>query len=75
MLAVHMNTLYYGDNLDILRNPEYIRPESVDLIYLDPPIAAFDGTWHCFLAGEETLRAFRSLRENKALRLRTLGAT
>jgi adenine specific DNA methylase Mod len=30
-----MNTLYYGDNLDILRN--YIPDESVDLIYLDPP--------------------------------------
>lgn len=29
------NTLFYGDNLDILR--EYIAPESVDLIYLDPP--------------------------------------
>ena len=30
-----MNTLYYGDNLDILR--KYISDESVDLIYLDPP--------------------------------------
>jgi site-specific DNA-methyltransferase (adenine-specific) len=30
-----MNTLYYGDNLDILRR--YIPDESVDLIYLDPP--------------------------------------
>jgi len=30
-----MNSLYYGDNLDILRN--YIPDESVDLIYLDPP--------------------------------------
>lgn len=30
-----MNTLYYGDNLDILR--QYIADESVDLIYLDPP--------------------------------------
>lgn len=30
-----MNTLYYGDNLNILR--EYIEDESVDLIYLDPP--------------------------------------
>ena len=30
-----MNTLYYGDNLDILRR--YIKDESVDLIYLDPP--------------------------------------
>jgi len=29
------NTLYYGDNLEILR--EYIPDESVDLIYLDPP--------------------------------------
>jgi site-specific DNA-methyltransferase (adenine-specific) len=30
-----VNALYYGDNLDILR--EYIPTESVDLVYLDPP--------------------------------------
>src|SRR2546427_3245674 len=30
-----MNTLYYGDNLKILR--EYIKDETVDLVYLDPP--------------------------------------
>ena len=30
-----MNTLYYGDNLDILRS--YIQDESVHLVYLDPP--------------------------------------
>lgn len=29
------NTLYYGDNLDILR--KYITDASVDLVYLDPP--------------------------------------
>jgi len=29
------NTLYYGDNLAILR--DHIDDESVDLIYLDPP--------------------------------------
>jgi site-specific DNA-methyltransferase (adenine-specific) len=29
--------LYYGDNLQILRNPHYFPDESVDLIYLDPP--------------------------------------
>ncbi len=29
------NTLYYGDNLDILRR--YLGDETVDLIYLDPP--------------------------------------
>ena len=29
-----LNKLYFGDNLDILR--EHIASESVDLIYLDP---------------------------------------
>lgn len=29
------NTLYYGDNLEILR--DHVAGESVDLIYLDPP--------------------------------------
>lgn len=29
------NCLYYGDNIDILR--KYIKDDSVDLIYLDPP--------------------------------------
>ncbi|UZK65972.1 DNA methyltransferase [Sphingomonas sp. M1-B02] len=30
-----MSRLYYGDNLDVLR--EHVRDESIDLIYLDPP--------------------------------------
>ncbi len=30
-----MNKLYFGDNLKILR--DYVAPETVDLIYLDPP--------------------------------------
>ena len=30
-----MGTLYYGDNLEILRR--YLKDESVDLVYLDPP--------------------------------------
>jgi hypothetical protein len=30
-----MGTLYYGDNLDVLRR--YIKDKSVDLVYLDPP--------------------------------------
>jgi site-specific DNA-methyltransferase (adenine-specific) len=29
------NRLYYGDNLDILRR--YVKDETVDLVYLDPP--------------------------------------
>ncbi|MGI9058283.1 MAG: DNA methyltransferase [Ktedonobacteraceae bacterium] len=32
---ITQNTLFYGDNLNILR--EYIASESVDLVYLDPP--------------------------------------
>ena len=31
------NRLYYGDNLEILRNLEYFADVCVDLIYLDPP--------------------------------------
>lgn len=31
-----LNTLYYGDNLKILR--EYIKDESVGLVYLDSPL-------------------------------------
>src|SRR4051794_3112996 len=29
------NRLYFGDNLDVLR--EYVPDETVDLVYLDPP--------------------------------------
>ncbi|BCL81729.1 hypothetical protein ccbrp13_42000 [Ktedonobacteria bacterium brp13] len=29
------NTLFYGDNLDILR--QYVAESSIDLVYLDPP--------------------------------------
>jgi len=29
------NTLYYGDNLHVLR--QHVPDESVDLVYLDPP--------------------------------------
>lgn len=34
-MTITQNTLFYGDNLPILR--EYIASESVDLVYLDPP--------------------------------------
>jgi hypothetical protein len=30
------NHLYYGDNFDVLQR--YLRDESVDLVYLDPPV-------------------------------------
>jgi len=31
------NKLFYGDNLDILRDKRKIKDESVDLCYIDPP--------------------------------------
>jgi site-specific DNA-methyltransferase (adenine-specific) len=34
MKAITVNTLFYGDNLPILR--EHIPDESIDLVYLDP---------------------------------------
>jgi hypothetical protein len=42
------NTLYYGDNLHVLR--EHVASESVDLIYLDPPFnsngsSGSSGSW------------------------------
>lgn len=33
--AITENTLFYGDNLDVLRH--HVKDESVDLVYLDPP--------------------------------------
>ena len=35
ILPAMANTLYYGDNLDVLRR--HVGDESVDLVYLDPP--------------------------------------
>ena len=35
MKKIEQNTLFYGDNLPILR--EHLQDESIDLIYLDPP--------------------------------------
>ncbi len=34
-MTAHKNQLYYGDNLEVLRR--YVKDESVDLVYLDPP--------------------------------------
>jgi len=53
--ALMTNTLYYGDNLTVLR--EHIQTESVDLIYLDPPFNSnanyFDLICGLFLRGVE----------------------
>jgi len=43
MTVLATNVLYYGDNLDILRR--YLPDASVDLIYLDAQLLAFEDTW------------------------------
>jgi len=43
-----MNHLYYGDNLQILR--EHIKDESVDLVYLDPPFNS-QGSYNVLFRG------------------------
>jgi hypothetical protein len=50
------NSLYYGDNLDILRR--YVKDESVDLIYLDPPFNS-NQTYNVLFADEELLSGAR----------------
>ena len=58
------NKLYFGDNLDVLR--ESVRPESVDLIYLDPPFNS-NATYNVLFKepggapAEAQVEAFRSV--------------
>ncbi|HUY36580.1 MAG TPA: hypothetical protein VMV69_27845 [Pirellulales bacterium] len=49
-----MNTLYYGDNLDILGR--YIADESVDLVYLDPPFNS-DQNYNVLFAEQDGTRS------------------
>ncbi|MGC1376965.1 MAG: DNA methyltransferase [Anaerolineales bacterium] len=84
------NTLFYGDNLPILR--EHISDESVDLVYLDPPfnsqrvynVSLRDETgqeaqaqieaFKDFWRWEETAQAFDELRETAPASVVTLMA-
>jgi site-specific DNA-methyltransferase (adenine-specific) len=50
-----MNKLYFGDNLEVLR--ENIKPESVDLIYLDPPFNSNANYNVLFRSPQETTSA------------------
>ena len=53
------NTLYYGDNLDILRR--YIKDESVDLIYLDPPFNS-DKSYNVLFRRQDGTRSAAQIR-------------
>jgi DNA modification methylase len=48
------NTLYFGDNLDVLRR--YIADESVDLVYLDPPFNS-DQNYNVLFAEQDGTRS------------------
>ena len=60
------NKLYFGDNLNILR--EYVPDASVDLIYLDPPFNS-SATYNVLFkekSGEESaaqITAFEDIRQ------------
>ena len=53
------NTLYYGDNLEILRR--YIEDESVDLVYLDPPFKS-DQDYNILFAERNGSRAAAQIK-------------
>jgi DNA modification methylase len=55
----YANTLYYGDNLDIMRR--YIPDESVDLIYLDPPFNS-NATYNVLYAEHNGSRASSQIK-------------
>lgn len=53
------NVLYYGDNLDILKR--YVKDESVDLIYLDPPFKS-DQNYNVLFKEKDGTRAASQIR-------------
>lgn len=53
------NVLYYGDNLDILRR--YVKDETVDLIYLDPPFKS-DQDYNVLFAERNGSRAAAQIK-------------
>ena len=70
------NTLYYGDNLTVLR--EHIPDESVDLVYLDPPFNS-NASYNVLFkekTGEESqaqIRAFTDTWVPWSVRMRCWG--
>jgi adenine specific DNA methylase Mod len=53
------NTLYYGDNLEILQR--YVHDESVDLIYLDPPFNS-NATYNVLFAEKDGSQAAAQIK-------------
>src|SRR5437660_289867 len=57
--AVPPNALYYGDNLDVLR--QYVKDESVDLVYLDPPFKS-DADYNVFFREKDDTRSASQIK-------------
>jgi site-specific DNA-methyltransferase (adenine-specific) len=53
------NVLYYGDNLDVLRR--YVKDETIDLIYLDPPFKS-DQDYNVLFAEQNGSRAAAQIK-------------
>lgn len=53
------NILYYGDNLDILRR--YIKDETIDLVYLDPPFKS-NQDYNVLFAEQDGTRAAAQIK-------------
>ena len=49
-----MNSLYFGDNLDVLRR--YVADDSIDLVYLDPPFNS-DQNYNVLFAEQDGTRS------------------
>ncbi len=56
------NVLYYGDNLEILRR--YVKDETVDLVYLDPPFKS-DQNYNVLFKEQDGARAASQIRAFK----------
>src|SRR5215469_11272916 len=54
LLFMDGNWLYYGDNLDVLRR--YVKDETVDLVYLDPPFNS-NQDYHVLFAEQDGSRS------------------
>ncbi len=62
-----VNTLFYGDNLRILR--DHIAAESVDLVYLDPPFNS-NATYNVLFrspTGEQSQAQIEAFEDSLAL--------
>ena len=59
MDSITRNTLFYGDNLDVLRR--HIQDETVDLIYLDPPFNS-NATYNILFGEQNGSRAAAQIK-------------